>query len=528
MASLLSLLTVRVCIALLALTHAVVAQGDFATQCSSFINQVDIENVTVYTTQYVGAGSTVNLSGGDSSCGQSSQVASANLCRITMEVATSPNSRISLEAWFPQNYTDRFLSTGNGGIGGCIQYTDMDYTSSLGFATVGANNGHNGTGGAAFLNHPDVIIDFAWRSLHTGVVIGKQLTELFYGAPHTASYYLGCSTGGRQGWKMAQDFPDDFDGVVAGAPAIAWNSLQYWSGNFYTVTGASGSPTFVSTSQWQTVHQEVLNQCDALDGATDSILENPDLCDFDVTPLICSGGSTANCLTATQAETVRTLLSPLYDENGELIYPRMQPGAEVLASYVMWNGQPFAFSTDWFRYAVLNDSSWNPATLDLADYATVMAQNPGGIETFNGDISAFASAGGKMLHYHGLADGLISSDNSKRYYALVQETMGMEPAELDDFYRFFGISGMGHCSGGDGAANIGNGAGAAGTSPDENVLMSMVRWVEEGVAPEVVRGAKSDMYSGQVSYWRAHCKWPLTNTYVGPGAVEDESAWECT
>ena len=101
-----------------------------------------------------------------------------------------------------------------------IQHDDLDYAASLGFAAVGANNGHDGITGEPFYNNPDVVADFAWRSLHTGVVVGKQLVETFYGAPHNKSYYLGCSTGGRQGFKAVQDFPDDFDGVVAGAPAF--------------------------------------------------------------------------------------------------------------------------------------------------------------------------------------------------------------------------------------------------------------------------------------------------------------------
>lgn len=160
----------------------------------------------------------------------------------------------------------------------------------------------------------------------------------------------------------------------------------------------------------------------------------------------------------------------------------------------------------------------------IADYHVAKEQNPANVETFNGDISAFQSTGGKVLHYHGLMDMLISSENSKRYYNLVQETMGMDSSELDDFYRFFGISGMSHCGGGDGAYKIGNVAdGVAGTSADENVLIALVQWVEEGVAPEVVRGADANE-----TFWRAHCKWPLTNKYVGPGDYEEESAWQCS
>ncbi|TRM63606.1 Tannase/feruloyl esterase [Schizophyllum amplum] len=500
------------------------AQDDFASSCASFLNQINMENVTTYATDFVAAGTNITLEQAPSCSDPPSQLVSTDLCRIRMNVTTSERSELRMEAWFPQNYTGRFLSTGNGGIGGCIQYSDLAYTSSLGFATVGTNDGHEGQTGVAFLNNPDVIADYAWRSVHTGVVVGNELTELFYGAPHDKSYYLGCSTGGRQGWKMVQDFPEDFDGVLAGAPAFAFTQLQYWSGSFYTVTGPEGADTFVPMEMWAgAIHQEVLNQCDALDGATDNVLENPDLCNFDPTPLICADGNTTDCLTETQADTVRTVLSPIYDENGELVYPRMQPGAEVLAGMAQFSGQPFSYSTNWWRYAIYNDSTWDPATISLADYYIAIEMDPGTVESFSGDISAFKEAGSKVLHYHGLMDGLISSDNSKRYYSLVQETLGMEPAELDEFYRFFPISGMSHCGGGDGAYKIGNTAdGAAGTSADDNVLLALVQWVEEGVAPEVVRGADANE-----TLWRAHCKWPKTNKYVGPGTYEDESAWQC-
>ncbi len=179
-----------------------------------------------------------------------------------MRVVTSNQSEITLEAWLPTNWTGRFLSTGNGGISGCIQYEDLAYAASMGFATVGANNGHNGTSGIAFYQNEDVVADFVYRSVHTGVVVGKQVSETYYGAAHNKSYYRGCSTGGRQGLKSIQDVPADFDGVVAGAPAIAFNNLSSWSGHFFTILGNSSSTNFVPTSLWTVIHQEILNQCD--------------------------------------------------------------------------------------------------------------------------------------------------------------------------------------------------------------------------------------------------------------------------
>ncbi|TRM63488.1 Tannase/feruloyl esterase [Schizophyllum amplum] len=504
---------------------SVLAHDDFATNCASFVNQINLENVTAYTTEYITAGTNITIDK-HPSCHLEPPylVVSSTICRVRMNVTTSERSEIRMEAWFPQDYTGRFLSTGNGGLGGCIQYPDIDYAASLGFATVGANNGHEGMVGVHFLNNPEVITDFAWRSVHTGVVVGKALSALFYGAPHSKSYYIGCSTGGRQGMKMVQDFPEDFDGVLAGAPGVAWNDLLYWGGSFFGMTGPKGSDSFVPAEMWAgLIHQEVLNQCDGLDGAIDGVLENPDLCQFNPMSLICPDGDTTNCLTPTQAETVRKIFSPIYDEDGELVFSRMQPGAEVLAGVRQFTGEPYPFAAEWWRYVVHNDSSWDPATITIADLKAAREQNPAGISAFNGDLSAFELTGGKILQYHGLMDDLITSDHSKRYYSLVQESMGKEPEELDAFYRFFPISGMEHCSFGDGAYRIGNlQTGYAGKSPDENVLMALVQWVEEGVAPEVVRGTDANG-----TYWRAHCKWPKMNKYLGLGSYWDEFAWQC-
>ncbi|THU92545.1 tannase-domain-containing protein [Dendrothele bispora CBS 962.96] len=311
-----------------------------------------------------------------------------------MFVATSEWSAISLEAWFLRNWTGRFLSTENGGLSGCIQYEDLAYTAALGFATVGANNGHNGTSGAPFLDNLDVFEDFSFRYMHTGVVVGKNPTKTFYGSPYTKSYYLGCSTGGRQGLKSVQDFPEDFDGVVAG---------KYQSDEYDVYYGGSS---------WD--DQEHI-----------------------------------------QIE-------------GQFAYPRMQPGSEDVPFY--YNGAPSTYTSDWFRYVVYNDPNFDVTT-------------------------------------------------------------------LSDKVVLIRISGMHHCSGGPGAWEIGQTlAGSGGNSNylmdldlESNVLMAMVRWVEEGIAPETVLGTKimNDTVANGVQFLRAHCRYPLRNTYDGVGDPTKKESWNC-
>ncbi|KAH6874410.1 Tannase/feruloyl esterase [Thelonectria olida] len=500
----------------------------FEQQCSSLSLNIPGANTT--SSKFIAANTTLEFANADPTCGRSSQTVSVNLCRITAQVATSPRSGIKLEAWLPESWSGRFLSTGNGGLGGCIQYEDIEYAASLGFATVGTNNGHDGMTGIRFLNNPDVIEDFAYRAMHTGVVLGKNITQTFYGKPHTKSYYLGCSTGGRQGFKAVQSFPEDFDGVVAGAPAFSFNNLTSWSCHFLPLTGAVGADTFIPMDMWSTIHQDILDQCDELDGVSDGILESPDMCDYNPDGLLCSDGQTSGCLTASQIRTLRAGYSPLRGVDGSLVYPRLQPGAELTgAPQTYFTGQPFG-AVDWFRYAIFNNSAWDPFSLKPEDYATSSHLNLFNIETWEGDLSTFKDAGGKVLHYHGLVDGVISSDNSPRYYEHVSETMSLSPAELDDFYRYFRISGMAHCNGGPGATFIGNRASTtASLDPDENVLMAIVRWVEDGIAPDTILGTAyvNGTKSKGVDFKRRHCRWPYRNAYKGSGNVKHADSWEC-
>jgi hypothetical protein len=281
---------------------------------------------------------------------------------------------------------------------------------------------------------------------------------------------------------------------------------------------------------WTVIHRDILDQCDELDGAKDSILESPNLCDYDPGKLLCADGETTACLTAPQLETLRQVYSPLHSIDGSLVYPRLEPGAELTgAPQTYFTGQSFG-AADWFRYAIFNDPTWDPSSLKPEDYVLSSNLNLFNIETWEGDLSAFQGRGGKVLHYHGLADGTIPSSNSPRYYEHVSKTMCLHPEEMDNFYRYFTISGMAHCGGGPGATFIGNNARSlASLDPDENVLMAIVRWVEEGIAPDVIVGTAyiNGLKSEGVDYKRHHCRWPRRNVYKGVGSYKDPDSWVC-
>ncbi|TLD31802.1 feruloyl esteras-like protein B [Venturia nashicola] len=503
-------------------------QDSFEFDCVALpyrLNDTNAPNTTISLSQYIPGGTVLDLSSMvnrtclGTNAGPVSQKVSYDICRVAAYTKTSERSGIHYELWMPRSWSGRFISHGNGGLSGCIDYASLAYSSSNEFAAISANSGHNGTSGGAFFHNSDVVADFVWRSVHTGVLIGKAVTKTFYGKPHSKSYYLGCSTGGRQGFKSVQDFPDDFDGVVAGAPAFAFNNLTSWSGQFYKITGPPGSPTFIPALTWiGVVHRDILKQCDTLDGVEDGIIENPSACQYDPKNLECGpspSSSNTTCLSKAQIETVKAVFAPLRQTDGSLIYP----GLTIDVGYSLtFNGSPFPYTMDWFRYAIYQNASWDAATLSLEDMAYAHKLNPSNAETWSGDLNAFFNRGSKVIHYHGLSDPVISSENSKRYYEHVRSTMGLTYAAQDEFYRYFPISGTGHCGGGRGAWAIGQSQKAAASSRAQaNVLSAIVQWVEQDIPPESLLGTKwvDDTRSKGIAFQRNHCKYPATNKYKG-------------
>ncbi|KAG6864763.1 hypothetical protein C0991_007289 [Blastosporella zonata] len=487
---------------------------DHAKTCASLVH-LPIENTTVLSATHITRPSNIATPG---SC-QSQALVSSSLCRVQLVINTTSSSAVHAEAWLPDIWYGRFLGLGNGGLGGCIDYSNLDYGTSLHFASIASDNGHDGTDidGTKFLNHPEVLNDFAFRAVHVEAVIGKQLVKSYYGRIHHKSYYLGCSTGGRQGTQAALKFPDDFDGIVAGSPATDWNHLQGWTAMLGRRVGAphpTGNSKFIPVDLWNTIAAEVLRQCDALDGIEDGIITEPDECEFRPEAIQCTEGQTTGCVSSAQVDALREIYQPLFGLEGELLYPRYDPGAEADGnSQEFFSGSISSFPEGWFRFAVLNDSMYNFENFGLNTIALGDSINPGGIATFSGNLSAFQARGGKFITYHGRRDQLIGSGNSKRMYNLISQTLAMP--SLDDFYRLFLIPGMNHCGGGPGATAFGQGgleSNVVNTS-SHNVLLAIVDWVEKGVGPDNVIG------TGTAGQTRVHCRYPQRSVWNGASFV---------
>ncbi|KAF7343124.1 Carboxylic ester hydrolase [Mycena venus] len=437
------LFTVLAATLLLSVRRSLSQAVDPSERCLSLQTTNNLENTTIFQVDYISAPGTVATPG---SCQSTAAVTSTPLCRVQLVINTTSTSAVHAEAWLPDTWFGRFLALGNGALDGCIDYTGLDYGTSLHFASIGSDNGHDGTSGFPFLNHPEVINDYGFRAVHVEAVIGKQLVAAYYDQPIAKSYFLGCSTGGRQGTQEALRFPEDFDGIVAGSPATDCNNLRGLVGHVDPNITNTASPKFLTPADWNLVSAEILRQCDALDGLVDEIISEPDDCDFHQDVLLCASDQTTGCLTATQVEALKNVYAPLLGFHGEVLYPRYSPGAEAdPAQSAILGGRFFSVVTDWELYAILNVTEHDFTNFSLQDVALFNKINAGEVATFSGDLAAFRDRGGKFLTYHGRRDPLISSTNSKRVYNLISETLKMP--SLDDFYRLFLIPGMGHCGG---------------------------------------------------------------------------------
>ncbi|KAG5734860.1 putative feruloyl esterase B-2 [Termitomyces sp. T112] len=499
--------------ALLALPRITSAQND-PSSCTDLAN-LHLENTTILSSTYISGTANVTTPG---SC-QSQALVSNSLCRVQFIINTTSTSTVHAEAWLPDTWYGRYLGLGNGGLNGCIDYTNLDYGTSLHFATIASDGGHDGNTGLPFLNNPEVISDFSFRALHASTLIGKQLVEEFYGRPHDTAYYLGCSTGGRQGMQAALKFPEDFDGIVAGAPAVNTNFLEGWAAMLGKLVGApdpTGTPGFIPPELWDSVAEEVLRQCDALDGVEDGIITEPDECVFRPEALICEDGDEGGCLTKEQVEVVRSVYQPMYGGSGmgELLSPRFDPGAEADGGAQRWLSGSFdPLIVDWYRFAILNDSTYDFENFSMDTVMLGASINPGDIETFSGNLSAFKARGGKFLTYHGRRDQLIPSGSSKCTYDLISRTLALSRSSMDTFYRLFLVPGMNHCIGGPGSMLFGQ-MGAVSNAlnnSDSNVLLAMVKWVEGDVGPDVVRGIGFGS-AGEV-IMRSHCRYPMRSMW---------------
>ncbi|KAK5713149.1 hypothetical protein LTR15_011511 [Elasticomyces elasticus] len=461
-------------------------------------------------------------------------------CRVSFTVSTSLNSSAGAEVWLPTDWTGRYLSVGNGGFAGAVNYPDLVWGLRKGFAVMSTDTGHTSSqSDGSWLSNPEQAIDWGHRALHITTLAAKEIVDAYYTQSIQHSYYAGCSTGGRQGLNAAQRYPNDFDGVLVGS-AIPWQThTSAWQTYVALQQYPSNASTYIPTSMWPIIYSAVLDQCDALDGVTDGIIMDPARCNFQPEVLLCGMpevNATA-CLNTAQLENLKRMYRPWLTSSGELVNPGISHSGEASFSFIMNQPQP-QFGPIFYGYGVVNDSTWDWGKISVETVALADSINPGGANAYNPDMRPFQDAGGKLIHYHGYADPLIPTYNAPAWY---DKLVGFysdigRGGQVPDWYRLFAIPGMGHCSGGVGAWVVDGASQRITPVTDDSahsMLWSLVAWVEGrngtiGTAPESVMGTKfvNDTPSSGVAFERPVCRWPSVAQYAG-GNASNSRSWFC-
>ena len=429
-------------------------------------------------------------------------------CRLVGRIAPA----IMFEVWMPLNgWNGKFQAVGGGGYAGVISYAAIATALTRGYATASTDTGHATPGGSWALNRPELVVDFGYRAIHEMTRKAKAVVETFYGTRPRYSYYVGCSTGGRQGLMEAQRFPGDYDGIVAGAPANYWTRMP--AGNLAMAAATlKDEATRLSPAKLATLAKSAVAACDARDGATDGLIENPRRCDFDPGSLQCTGAETDACLTPAQVGAARRIYAPAVNpRTKEEIFPGMVPGSEQTWGALTGGPQPFVIATDFYKYFVFSNPEWDWTTMDFdRDVAAGEAKVGTVMNAVDPDLSAFKARGGKLILYHGWNDQLITPINSINYYESVTARMGAESA--GDVTRLFMAPGMLHCGGGTGPNSF-------------DALGALEQWVEHGRRPAQIVASHSA--NGVVDRTRPLCPYPQVAVYAGAGSLDDAASFTC-
>jgi feruloyl esterase len=489
------------------------AQATAAT-CESLAS-LTLPDTTITMAQTVAAGAFTMPGGGFMPMPVSPKSLPA-FCRVAATLRPSQDSDIKIEVWLPADgWNGKFQGVGNGAWIGAITYPALMEALHKGYAAASTDTGHAGgpMDGSFALGHPEKVTDFGYRAVHEMTVKAKAIVAAFYDKSPQYSYWNGCSSGGKQGLKEAQRYPNDYDGIIAGAPANNWTHLtaaSVWVGAATHKDEAS----FIPPAKYRMMHEAAIKTCDAVDGLTDGLIDDPRRCHFDPKVLECSGADAPTCLTAPQVEAAKKIYGPATNpRTGEAFFPGLEPGSELGWGLLAGGKAPSEIGMAEFRNIVYHDPNWDWRTLDYdkgvalaekVDNNTITATDP--------NLKPFFSHGGKLLMYHGWTDPLIAPENSINYYTSVLDKMG-GASKASTSIRLFMVPGMDHCGGGEGPSSF-------------DYLSVMEQWVEKGDAPAQITA--SHLTGGKVDRTRPLCTYPQVARYKGSGSIDEAANFVCT
>ncbi len=430
-------------------------------------------------------------------------------CRVTALLRPTSDSEIGIEVWLPEQaaWNGKYQAVGNGGWGGSVNTAEMATALARGYATSSTDTGHIG-GRASFApGHPEKLIDFGYRAVHEMTVAAKALVAAYYGAPAKLSYFVGCSSGGRQALMEAQRYPQDYDGIVAGATTN--NITPMMTERIWVAQAALGKPEdYIDPALYPVIHRAVLQACPSHAG----VLDDPFTCRFDPVMLQCKAGESKDCLTASQVRAAQRIYTPATNpRTGEVIFPPMERGSELVWKTLAGGPEPILLANDFFRYIVFNKPDWDFRTLNFdGDVTLAHTRADKVLASTDPDLRPFFGHGGKLLQYHGLTDQQVMPGNSVNYFNAVRMAVGDNLADAS--HRLYLVPGMNHCGGGDGPSRF-------------DMLVALEAWREGGKRPDTIPASHDT--NGKVDRTRSLCPYPELSKYNGKGSESDAANYAC-
>ena len=433
-------------------------------------------------------------------------------CRVAMTLTPSRDSDIKAETWLPlSGWNGKLQEVGNGGWGGSIQYGELADALRGGYVAASTDTGHVGGSASFALGHPEKLIDFDYRAVHETALQSKATIAALYGAAPQLSYFTGCSGGGRQGFMEAQRFPQDFEGIVAGAPGYDRTDQSF---QLVLVAQATlnDPASKIPPEKYAVLHQAALDACDARDGVKDGLISDPTRCKFDPAVTQCKGADGANCLTPAQVTAAKKIYAPVIDpQTKQEIFPGFEPGSELRWGGTSGGPRPLAVADELFKYVVFKDPNWDFRTLNLRhDLALARKIDNGDLSPRSANLKPFVERGGKLLIYHGWGDQNVAPRSSTGYYERLVDALGK--SQVDSSVRLYMVPGMGHCGGGEGPNVF-------------DTVTPLAQWREHGTAPKEI--IASQVTNGAVSRTRPLCPYPEVGQYKGTGSVDQAENFVC-
>jgi feruloyl esterase len=467
---------------------------------------------------------------------------------VTQEAQPAPHCKVAgvigpeihFELMLPEKWNGKLVMGGGGGFVGSVMNTSLSFGSlQAGYATVGTDTGHQGHPLDASWAHNNLerLVNFGHQAVHRTVVTAKALTKAHYQNDIARSYFTGCSRGGGQGFMAAQRYPEDFDGIVAGAPAFNWapglaalasqiNRAMYPDPN-------NLQQAVIGPREQELIESSYLAMCDARDGIKDGILNDPRQCKFDVATLLCQDEKTDTCLSKEQLAAVKVIYDGPKDSKGNpLFYGYPFGGENSLGGWPRWltgglryqedlsafqggvDAGGFAsafygFGNGLMKYFVYNDPDW---TYQNYDFDRLIKDSERVAETLNAtnpDLSSFRERGGKLIIYTGWSDAAAPGPAIAGYY---DDVLELDKTAADDV-RLFMMPGVEHCFGGPGPSFV-------------NFLTEIDQWLETGKAPEQVTAYWLDE-TMQPNGSRPVCSYPKIARYDGKGDTRNAASFSC-